>query len=59
MTDTRSRRFVRINTQTDELFQDLLLFPEEVEHLNVKLAADGSEYRWVPYGQREGDYAAA
>lgn len=55
----RSRRFVRINTATDELFQDVSLFPDEADRLNEKLAADGSDFRWVPYGQREEDSVAA
>lgn len=55
----RSRRYVRINTETDELHQDVSLFPDEVDRLNEKLAADGSEFRWVAYGQREGDSVAA
>ncbi len=55
----RKQRFVRINTETDEMFQDLLLFSDEVAHLNEKLAADGSEFRWVPYGQRKEDSVAA
>ena len=54
-----ARRFVRINTATDELYQDVSLFPEEVDRLNEKLAADGSDYRWVPYGQRADDSVAA
>lgn len=58
MDNLNSRRYVRINTVTDELYQDVLLFPDEVDRLNEKLAADGSEFRWVPYGQREGDVAA-
>lgn len=48
-------RYVRINTETEELFQDLLLFPEEADRLNEKLAADCSEFRWVPYGPRAGE----
>jgi hypothetical protein len=54
-----AKRFVRINTETDELFQDVTLMPEEAACLNEKLAADCSEYRWVPYGSREGDTVAA
>lgn len=54
----RAKRYVRINTETDELFQDVSLFPDEVDRLNEKLAADGSEFRWVPYGTREEDVAA-
>jgi hypothetical protein len=59
MDNISTRRYVRLNIETDELFQDVSLFPEEVSHLNEKLAADGSEFRWVPYGQREGDAVAA
>lgn len=58
MSDIRSRRYVRINTETDELFQDVALFPDEAAHLNEKLAADGSEFRWVPYGAEEEAAAA-
>lgn len=54
-----ARRFVRINTETDEMFQDLALMPEEADRLNEKLAADGSEFRWMAYGSREGDVIAA
>jgi hypothetical protein len=52
------RRYVRIDTATEELYQDLLLFPEEADRLNEKLAADGSEFRWAPYGAVETEAAA-
>lgn len=54
-----AKRFVRINTETDELFQDVALMPEEADRLNEKLAADGSKYRWMAYGSRAGDVIAA
>lgn len=54
-----AKRFVRINIETDELFQDVALMPEEADRLNEKLAADGSEFRWMAYGTREGDSVAA
>ena len=59
MDNIRTRRYVRLNVETNELFQDVALFPDEVSRLNEKLAADGSEFRWVPYGTREGDVVAA
>lgn len=54
----RRRRYVRINTETDELFQDIDLFAEEADRLNEKLAADGSDFRWMPYGAEEEAAAA-
>ena len=59
MDNISKRRYVRLNTKTDEMYQDVLLFPDEATHFNQKLAADASEFRWVPYGQREGDAVAA
>lgn len=58
--DTRAgeRRYVRLNQATDELFEDLILFPEEADRLNARLAADGSEFRWMAYGTREEEKAA-
>lgn len=52
------RTYFRLNTDTDEVFQDLPMLPEEADRLNEKLEADGSEFRWVPYGQRKEDVAA-
>jgi hypothetical protein len=53
------RRYVRLNTETDQLFQDVLLFPDEADRMNEKLAADGSDFRWVLYGAAAGEAIAA
>jgi len=57
--NVNKRLYVRLNTETDELFQDVLLFPEEADRINEKLAAEASNFRWVPYGAAAGEAVAA
>lgn len=55
----RSKRYVRINTETGDVYQDDFFTEDEAANINQKLAADGDPVRWLPYGQREGDSVAA
>lgn len=59
MEDLRPRRYVRMSTETEQLFEDVVMTPEDAGDVNEKLAADGERYRWVPYGTREGEGMAA
>jgi hypothetical protein len=58
MNDLGPRRYVLLNTQTDELHQDDMLTPDEADNINSRLAGKGEPYRWQPYGARKGDVAA-
>lgn len=53
------KRYVRIDTETGDVYQDDFFTEDEVLNINAKLAADGSDLRWVPYGQRAGESVAA
>ncbi|HEY2496451.1 MAG TPA: hypothetical protein VGK24_05230 [Candidatus Angelobacter sp.] len=59
MDDIRAKRYVRVDTLTDELFQDATFTEFEDDHYNQKLAADGSNFRWLAYAERDGDRVAA
>jgi hypothetical protein len=51
--------YYRWNIATDELFEDVLLLPEEAQRMNEKLEAENSEFRWMLYGQSEEESVAA
>jgi hypothetical protein len=43
------RHFVLYNVNTEELHQDQLFTTEDAQDSNERLAADGSEFRWIPW----------
>lgn len=50
---TAVNHFVLCSIRTDELKQDEFLTEEDAQDLNEKLAADGSEYRWIEWAEQE------
>lgn len=50
-----AKRYVLVNTQNDELYQDDDLTEDEADNLNSKLAVEKSPRRWQPYRERAGD----
>jgi len=52
-TTVEPHRFVLLNIKTDELYQDEILTEEDARDINEKYAADGSEYRWIPWAEQE------
>ena len=50
--------YVKIHTTTNELFEEEEMLAEDAVDRNERLAADGSPYRWLPYGSREEEVAA-
>lgn len=53
------RRYVRIDTENGDVYEDDFFTEDEVININQKLAADGEPDRWLPYAERAGDSVAA
>lgn len=57
--DVEPRRYVRIDTENGDVYNDDFFTEDEVVNINAKLANAGEPDRWISYGQREEESAAA
>lgn len=57
-TSVRELLYARVHKFTSIVFEEEMMPEVDAIDRNERLAADGSPYRWLPYGTREGDLAA-